>query len=77
MATIVHIEMIARVGKMDDGRLVTELNFPSDWSYRHAALVACDFVRHIAEAYHVDVDDVWHWVDRERHHPSTEIEKKH
>jgi hypothetical protein len=71
------MELLVRIGRREDGKVVTELGFPLSWNYKHAALVACDLVRHIALAYHVDEDDVWDMVETEREHPSTEIERPH
>jgi len=36
-------------------------------------LIICDLVRHVARAFKVDEDDVWEWVMKERHHPTTKI----
>lgn len=40
------------------------------------ALLACDLIRHIARAFGVEEEDVWDWVERERYHPTTKVERK-
>jgi len=41
--------------------------------HRHYGLLVCDLVRHVANAYDVPEDDVWEWVDKERHKHTTDI----
>ena len=53
--------------------IVCHLWPPEDWTYQHYALVICDLVRHVANAFEVDEDQVWEWVDKERHKPTTKI----
>jgi hypothetical protein len=48
---------------------------PADYDHRAYGLLLCDLVRHIANAFKVDEDDVWEWVDKERRHPTTEIKQ--
>ena len=43
--------------------------------YKEFGLLACDLVRHVANAFEVDEDEVWEWVDKERHHPTTKPRK--
>jgi len=45
---------------------------PQD-SHKSYGLLVCDLVRHLAGAFKVDEDDVWEWVDKERHHHTTKI----
>lgn len=42
-------------------------------SHREYGLLICDLVRHVACAFEVEEDDVWEWVDKERHRPTTAI----
>lgn len=39
--------------------------------YREFGLLACDLVRQVASAFEVEEDEVWQWVDKERHHPTS------
>ena len=48
---------------------------PSNHSYEHYGMFICDLVRHVAGAFDVDEDAVWEWVDKERHHHTTDIER--
>ena len=42
-------------------------------SHREFGLLVCDLARHVAYAFEVEEDEVWRWVDEERHRPTTEI----
>jgi hypothetical protein len=42
-------------------------------SHREYGLLICDLVRHVARAFDVGESDVWEWVDKERHRPTTGI----
>ncbi len=57
----------------EDGKIVCHLHRRQDDTYKGYALMAYDLVRHIANAFQVDEDDVWHWVEKERHHHTTNI----
>ncbi len=41
--------------------------------YQGMALVACDFVRHIAKAYEVPEEKVWEIFDKERENPTAPV----
>lgn len=58
--------------EMPDKTLQTRL-YVGNLRYEHYGLIVCDLVRHVAAAFKVDEDDVWTWVDRERHHHTTDI----
>lgn len=59
-----------------DGKIITRLSFPADWRHTHGGLVVCDLVRHIALCFKVEEDDdVWEWVDEERYHHTTDIQR--
>ncbi len=45
------------------------------YTYEHYGMFICDIVRHVATAYVVEEDAVWEWVDKERHHHTTEIRR--
>ncbi len=55
------------------GTVITHLHRPPDLGHESFGLLVCDFVRHIANAYQVSEDQVWKWVDKERHHHTTDI----
>ena len=42
-------------------------------TYETYGLLDADLVRHVARAFDVGEEDVWQWVDKERHHPTTKI----
>jgi hypothetical protein len=52
------------------------LHPPKDYDHRSYGLVICDIVRHVANAFNVHEDDVWEWVDKERHNPTTSISRE-
>src|SRR5437764_11662621 len=56
------------------GEVVCHLH-PSEHCPTHESygLLIADLVRHVARAFKVSEDDVWEWVDKERHHPTTKI----
>lgn len=49
--------------------------YPSKGCASHSryGMLICDLVRHVARAFEVAEEDVWEHVDKERHHPTTEI----
>jgi hypothetical protein len=53
-----------------DGDIVCHLH-GEDMTYEGYGLLIADLVRHVARAFKVDEDDVWEWVDKERHHQTT------
>ena len=58
----------------DEGQVVCHIH-PSGTasSHREYGLIICDLVRHVAHAFQVEEEEVWEWVDKERHHPTTEF----
>jgi hypothetical protein len=56
------------------GEVVCHLH-PSERCPTHETygLLVADLVRHVARAFGVGEEDVWEWVDKERHHPTTKI----
>ena len=43
-------------------------------TYQGYGLLACDLVRHIAQLFQVNEEQVWEWVDKERAKPTTPID---
>ncbi len=56
------------------GEVVCHLH-PSERCPTHETygLLVADLVRHVARTFDVGEEDVWEWVDKERHHPTTKI----
>ena len=59
----------------EGGRVVCHIHPQQTEDHREYGVYICDLVRHVANAFKVDEDDVWEWVDKERHHPTTDIER--
>lgn len=57
----------------EQGNIVTHIHPHENIDHKGYGLIICDLVRHVANAFGVDEDDVWDWVDRERYHHTTEI----
>ena len=59
-----------------DGKVVCHLH-PSERAKSHAeyGLLIGDLVRHVSRAFKVEESEVWDWVDKERNHPTTTIER--
>ena len=58
--------------EFDDG-VTFNIHPQQGYDYKGYGLLACDLVRHIANAFGVDEDDVWEWVDRERQDPTAKV----
>jgi len=56
-----------------DKSVVCHIHPPPTYSHKTYGLLICDLVRHIANAFKVDEDDVWEWVDKERYYHTTDI----
>jgi hypothetical protein len=56
-----------------DGNIVCHIHPAEGLNHKHYGLVVCDLVRHVARAFHVEEDEVWKWVDKERRRPTTDI----
>jgi hypothetical protein len=56
-----------------EGKVVCHLYPTPKLTYEGYGLLICDLVRHVANAFNVEEADVWQWVDKERHHHTTEI----
>ena len=66
---------LAIIFQAPDGKVITRIHAPEGYSYEHYGMILCDLVRHVARAFKVSENDMWEWVDKERHHPTTEIER--
>jgi len=57
-----------------NGEVVCHIH-PSERCPTHETygLLIADLVRHVARAFDVSEADVWEWVDKERHYPTTKI----
>jgi hypothetical protein len=55
------------------GDVVTHVHPDETATYAGYGLLITDLVRHVALAFKVDEDDVWEWVDKERHHHTTDL----
>lgn len=56
-----------------DQKIVCHIHPRKTDNYKGYGLLICDLVRHIANAFHAEEDDVWEWVDKERNHHTTDI----
>lgn len=54
----------------NDGKIQTHL-YPGERNYKQYGILIADIVRHVANAFKVDENDVWEWVDKERDHPTS------
>ena len=57
-----------------DGKTITHLH-PGKFAHEHYGMLIADIVRHISRAFKVGEDEVWEWVDEERHHPTTDVQE--
>jgi hypothetical protein len=69
-----RIEKPLTIVFVNDGKIQTHL-YPSEGGYQQYGILVADIVRHAAKAFNVDQNDVWEWVDKERDHPTSEIEE--
>jgi len=59
-----------------EGSVITHLHSsPTCDTYQGYGLLVCDIVRHVAKAFSMAEEDVWEWVDKERNHPTTAIQR--
>ena len=56
-----------------DGKITCHIHRRIDDTHQTYGLLICDLVRHVSNAFKVDEDDVWDWVDKEREHHTTDI----
>jgi hypothetical protein len=58
-----------------NGKTVTHI-YPSPVapSHEHYGILIADLVRHVAEAFEVEENRVWEWVDKERNRPTDVIQ---
>lgn len=48
---------------------------PDNIGYEAFGLLIYDLVRQVATSFEVDEDEVWKWVEKERHHHTTDIRR--
>lgn len=58
-----------------DKKTVCHIHPAPDYDHKAYGLLICDLVRHVANAFSVNEEDVWEWVDKERRRPTTKIER--
>jgi hypothetical protein len=58
----------------DTGRLVCLIKKQPDDRVGHFGIALADCARHVARAFHVDEDEVFEWIERERDKPSSKLE---
>lgn len=58
---------------LDGADVVCHIHPTPDYGHEAYGLLICDIVWHVANAFKVDEDDVWEWVDKERDHHTIEI----
>ena len=69
----VSSELDGLITRLNNAPLGSPSQHEQPWGYKHFALVVVDIVRHIAKCFEVEEDVVWEWVDKERHHHTTDI----
>ncbi|MFZ1097254.1 MAG: hypothetical protein WAN75_49900 [Xanthobacteraceae bacterium] len=57
----------------EEGSITCHIHPQPDYGHEVYGLLVCDLVRHLANAFKVDEDEIWSWVERERHDPTAEI----
>ena len=57
----------------NEGKIICHLYPRATDTHEGYGLLICDLVRHVARAFQVDEDDVWEWVEKERHHQTAEF----
>ena len=58
-----------------DGKIVCHIHPRRNDTYEHYGLLICDLVRHVANAFKTDEENIWEWVEKERDNPTTNIEQ--
>lgn len=56
-----------------DGGVVCHIHPKEGYGHQHYGILICDLVRNVADAFGVKEDEVWKWVDKERHHHTSDI----
>lgn len=57
-----------------DGKLICHIHPRPKDTYKDYSLMICDIVRHLANAFKVDVSQMWDLIDKERENPTTAID---
>jgi hypothetical protein len=58
----------------DTGKLVCMIQKQPGDAVGHFGIALADCARHVARAFHVDEDEVFEWIERERDKPSSKLE---
>ncbi len=58
-----------------DNNVVCHIHPRPGLTHQHYGLLICDLVRHVARSFSVEEAQVWEWVDKERHHATTDIQQ--
>jgi hypothetical protein len=53
-----------------DGEIQTHI-YPEDMDHTDYGTLIAILVRHVANAFKVNENEVWEWVDKERYNPTT------
>ena len=72
-AVIIKEPLVIMYREESGGSIVCNIHPASDIDHKGYGLIICDLVRHVANAFDVDENDVWEWVDKERHHHTTPV----
>jgi len=56
----------------NDGNIRTIRN-PGKRGHQQYGILIADIVRHVSNAFKVDENDVWEWVDKERYNPTSPV----
>jgi hypothetical protein len=57
-----------------DGKTVTRLHPPADYSHEIYGILVADIIRHIANWFQVEPKDILEWTVKELESPTTDIE---
>lgn len=72
MPTVIK-EPLVIIFKEPGGKIITRIHPDATTTHEHYGLIVCDLVRHVANAFRVEENAVWKWVDIERDQPTTDI----
>jgi hypothetical protein len=55
-----------------DGKVQTHL-YPGRFTQKEYGILIADIVRHVANVFKVNENEVWEWVDKERDRPTSAV----
>lgn len=58
----------------EENNVACELHAPKDFTHQHYGLLIADLIRHVANHYKVDEDEILDWIKREIYTPTTKID---